>query len=138
MKQLAKNVKVLLGGSSPIAGLTDCSLNLTTAFATSETKEDATPVDEPLRVDWEISISGEFGHEVTTNTNAGSLKSSIKKGTKTPITFVIGSLAQYSGQSLITSYSESAAVEGRTTYSATFKGIGKLTKAAVAATNEEE
>lgn len=138
MKQLAKNVRVLLGGSSPLAGLTDCSLNLTTAFATSETKEDATPVDEPLRVDWEISISGEFGHEVTANTHAGTLKDSIKKGTKTPITFVIGNMAQYSGTALITSYSESGAVEGRTTYSASFKGIGKLTKAAVAATNEEE
>ena len=138
MKQLAKNVKVLLGGSSPLAGLTDCSLNLTTAFATSETKEDATPVDEPLRVDWEISISGEFGHETSTNTNtkAGSLKTSLKQGTKTPITFVIGSLAQYSGLSLITSYSESAAVEGRTTYSASFKGIGKLSKAAAVAVNE--
>lgn len=135
-KQLAKNVKVLLGGSSPLAGLTDCSLNLTTAFATSETKEDATPVDEPLRVDWEISISGEFGHETSTNTQAGGLKASLKQGTKTPITFVVGGLAQYSGLSLITSYSESAAVEGRTTYSATFKGIGKLTKAAVAV-NEE-
>ena len=132
MKQLAKNVKVLLGGSSPIAGLTDCSFNLTTAFATSETKEDPTPVDEPLRVDWEISISGEFGHETDSKTNAGSLKASLKQGTKTPITFVIGTLAQYSGQSLITSYSESAAVEGRTTFTASFKGIGKLTKAAVA------
>ena len=131
-KQLAKSVKVLLGGNSPLAGLTDCSLNLTTAFATSETKEDATPVDEPLRVDWEISISGEFGHETDVNTNAGSLKTSIKKGTKTPITFVIGNMAQYSGMTLITSYSESGAVEGRTTYSASFKGIGKLTKAAVA------
>ena len=136
-KQLAKNVKVLIG-SAPISGLTECSLSLTTVFATSETKEDSTPVDEPLRVDWELSISGEFGHEGDGSTRAGDLKTSLKQGETVPIAFVIGTLAKYSGQALITSYSENAAVEGRITFSISFKGIGKLTKAAVAATNEEE
>lgn len=134
-KQQAKNVKVLVN-SQPLAGLTDCSLNLTTAFATSEAKEDIAPIDEPLRVDWEISVSGEFGREDESKANATVVQSYLKQGAKPPITFVIGDMAKYSGKSLVTSYSETAGVEGKTTYSATFKGISKLTKGALPV-NEE-
>ena len=129
MKQLAKNVKVTANGK-PLAGLTDCSLNLTTAFASSQTKEDPTPVDEPLRGDWEISVTGDFGREGDASVDAAALKAAIKVGTKMPVVFEIGTLASYQGTALLSSYSESAPTDGKITYQASFKGVSKLTKKA--------
>lgn len=129
MKQLAKNVKVTANGK-PLAGLTDCSLNLTTSFASSQTKEDPTPVDEPLRVDWEISVTGDFGREGDASVDAADLKAAIKEGTKMPVVFEIGTLASYQGNALLSSYSESAPTDGKITYQVSFKGVSKLTKKA--------
>jgi predicted secreted protein len=127
-KQLARGVIVNYGGSA-LQGLTDCSLNLTTAFASSQTKEDITPVDEPLRVDWEISVSGEYGREATAMVGAHAMKTNSKAGTIKDVSFIIGDLATYSGNCIISSFSESAPVDGKITYSATLKGVSSLTKA---------
>lgn len=123
---LARLVQVQVG-DTPLAGLTDCSLNLTTAFATSQTKEDITPVDEPLRVDWEISATGEFGREGS-NIDAGTLKGKIKTGAVDFVKFAIGDLAIYRGRAICTSYTETAPVDGKTTYSVTYRGVSLLNK----------
>ena len=128
-KLLARNVKVI-GGGSPLAGLTDCSLNLTTVFATSQTKGDVTPVDEPLRVDWEISVSGEFGRELiaTAANSVAIIKDAAKVGRVKSVSFEIGDIASYSGSAIVSAYSESAPVEGKITYQVTLKGVSTLSK----------
>lgn len=136
MKQLARLVTTKVGGKD-VAGLTDCGLNLTTEFATSQTKEDVTPVDEAMRVAWEISISGELGHEDTSKADISTMKSAVKAGTKLQVQYVIGSLASYSGTAIISSYQETMPTDGKVTYSATLTGVSSLTKgAASVAVNE--
>lgn len=126
-KQLARGVVVNYDGK-PLPGLTDCSLNLTTAFASSQTKEDITPVDEPLRVDWEISVSGEYGREATAMVGAHNFKTHSKVGTIKSVSFAIGDLATYEGNCIISSFSESAPTDGKITYQATLRGVTSLTK----------
>lgn len=130
-KLLARSVKVVVGGGSPLAGLTDCSLNLTTVFASSQTKEDVTPVDEPLRVDWEISVSGEFGKETspTAANSVAQIKEAAKVGAAKLVSFEIGDIASYYGSAIVSAYSESAPVDGKITYQVTLKGVSTLNKA---------
>lgn len=129
-KLLARNVRVTVGGGSPLAGLTDCALTLTTVFATSRTKEDVTSVDEPLRVDWEISVSGEYGKESspTASNSVMQVKESAKNGAAKLVSFSIGDLANYYGSAVVSAYSESAPVDGKITYQATLKGVSTLIK----------
>lgn len=134
MKLLARNVTVERGNLT-LPGLTDCSLNLTTVFATSQTKADITPIDEPLRVDWEISVTGEFGREESTSIYQDVIKTQLKTGVVSLTTFKIGDLATYQGKALVTAYSENAPEGGKITYTATFRGVNLLTKK-VATTSE--
>lgn len=124
-KQLARGV-VVEYDSAVLQGLTDCSLNLTTAFASSQTKEDVTPVDEPLRVDWEVSVSGEYGREASALVGAHALKTNSKAGTVKDVSFVIGDFAEYAGTCIVSSFSESAPVDGKVTYQAALKGVSSL------------
>jgi hypothetical protein len=126
-KQLARGV-VVEYDSAALRGLTDCSLNLTTAFASSQTKEDVTPVDEPLRVDWEVSVSGEYGREASALEGAHALKTNSKAGTVKGVSFIIGDFAEYFGECIVSSFSESAPVDGKVTYQATLKGVSSLTR----------
>lgn len=135
-RQLARGVTVSYGGNA-LPGLTDCSLNLTTAFATSQTKEDVTPIDEPLRVDWEVSVSGEYGREATAVTGAHAMKTNSKSGIVKPVVFTIGELAAYGGQCIVTSFNENAPVDGKITYQATLKGVSTLTKEVTTYGNNE-
>lgn len=111
-----------------IPGLTDCSLNLTTAFASSQTKADRSPVDEPLRVDWEVSVSGEYEtDEGTATLTTKLLKASSTNGGQHKVDYVVGDVAEYTGTCLVSSYNESAPEAGRVTFQATLKGVSQLT-----------
>lgn len=127
MKQLARNVRLTYDGKE-LPGVTDCGLSLTTVFASSQAKEDPTPVDEPLRVDWEISVSAEFGREATSLIGGHAIKRNSLIGAVKPVEYVIGDYATYTGNVMITSFSESAPVEGKLTYTATLKGVSTLTR----------
>lgn len=124
-KQLAREVFVRINDES-IPGLTDCSLNLTTVFASSQTKADKGPVDEPLRVDWEVSVSGEY----ETGGGAGAmttLKAGSTNGGEVNVDYVIGDVAEYTGKCLVSAYNESAPEAGKVTFQAALKGVSLLT-----------
>lgn len=127
MKVTAKNVTIKVGGKK-IAGATDASLNLTTAFATSQTKEDEGEVSVPERVDWTMDSSSIVGEEAESDATLLTFRDAAKVGTKLAVTFQIGTMATYSGTAMVTSYSESAPVEGRPTYQASLKGVSLLTR----------
>lgn len=137
MKQLASGVTVEVAAKA-LAGLTQCDLSLSTVFATSQTKEDKNPKDDAERVDWEVSVQGEFGRETADNMTAGDVKNNIKQGTKAEVVYKIGEMASYKGVALVTSYTETKPVDGKITYSATFKGSSKLEKVAVEPEPEPE
>lgn len=125
MKVLAKNVKIMVGGKK-IAGATDASLNLTTAFATSQTKEDDGEVAVPERVDWTLDSSSIVGEEGDDNVTLFTFRDAAKVGTKFDIEFLLGA-ATFAGKAMVTSYSEAAPVEGRPTYQVSLKGVSDLT-----------
>lgn len=129
-KLLAKDVTVEAGALT-FAGLTDCSLNASTTFAQSRVKSDKVTQNKPERVTWEISISGEFGRE-TVNAQVPSDHAGVAAlltiGSITKVTFKVGALASYTGDALVTAYNVDEPVNGTITYSATFKGVGKLSK----------
>lgn len=125
MKVLAKNVKLMVGGKK-IAGATDASLNLTTAFATSQTKEDDGEVAVPERVDWTLDSSSIVGEEGTDDVTLLQFRNAAKVGTKLEVSFQIGSMATFSGTAMVTSYSEAAPVDGRPTYQVSLKGVSSL------------
>lgn len=127
MKVTAKNVKITVGGKK-VAGATDASLSLTTAFATSQTKEDDGEVAVPERVDWTLDSSSIMGEEGEGDATLLTFRDAAKVGTRLAVTFQIGSMATYSGTAMVTSYSESAPVDGRPTYTASLKGVSSLTK----------
>lgn len=136
MKQLASGVTVKAGGK-PLAGLTQCDLSLTTVFASSQTKEDKGPQDEAERVDWELSVQGEFGRESASSVSGGDVRGMLVQGSRVSAEYVIGELASYQGFALVSSYSQSEPVEGKITYSATLKGVGKLVKFVKPVSEEE-
>lgn len=127
MKVTAKKVTIKVGGKK-IAGATDASLNLTTAFATSQTKEDEGEVAVPERVDWTLDSSSIMGEEGADDVTLLTFRDAAKAGTKLAVSFQIGSMATYSGTAMVTSYSESAPVDGRPTYTASLKGVSSLIK----------
>lgn len=124
-KQLAREVFVRIDEES-IPGLTDCSLNLTTVFASSQTKADRGPVDEPLRVDWEVSVSGECETDGGDGAVA-TLKWGSTNGKQVKVDYVVGDVAEYTGKCLVSSYNESAPEAGKVTFQATLKGVSILT-----------
>lgn len=126
----------MVGGSYP-AGLTDCNLSLTLELASSQTKNDKSPVDEPIRVTWEVSISGVTGRENTGDMTIEDFKAAAKAGTKLAVEYIIGELAKYVGEAMVSSYNESAPVGDKITYSVTLRGTSVLTKGAVAVATEE-
>lgn len=128
MKVTAKKVQILVNGKK-IAGATDASLNLTTAFATSQTKEDEGEVSVPERVDWTLDSSSIMGEESAENTSLLTFRDAAKAGTRMAVSFQIGAMATYSGTVMVTSYSETAPVDGRPTYTASLKGVSSLNKA---------
>ena len=132
-KLSARDVTVKVNGNVP-AGLTDCTIELRTVFETSQTKFDPMPVDEPSYIDWSINISGEFGRETQGAVDAKTLKDASKAGDKVTASFNIHnpnsspSDLTYEGQAIVSSYQESAPVDGKVTYSATLKAAGELTR----------
>lgn len=126
-KVLARDVVIKVDGKK-VAGATDCSINLTTVFATSQTKEDKREKRVPERVDWTSDSSSIVGEEVTGSTTILELRNAATKGTPLDFEFSIGSLATYEGKVLITSYTETDPVDGRPTAQASFKGVSHLTK----------
>lgn len=135
-KLLSRHVTAMVGGSYP-AGLTDCNLSLTLELASSQTKDDKSPVDEPIRVTWEVSISGVTGRENTGDMTIEDFKAAAKAGTKLAVEYIIGKLAKYGGEAMVSSYNESAPVGDKITYSVTLRGTSALTKGAVAVATEE-
>lgn len=127
MKVTAKNVQIKVGGKK-IAGATDASLNLTTSFATSQTKEDEGEVSVPERVDWTLDSSSIMGEEGDDNVTLLTFRDAAKVGTRLEVSFSIGSMATYSGTVMVTSYSETAPTDGRPTYQASLKGVSSLIK----------
>ncbi len=135
-KVLARTVTAMVGGSYP-AGLTDCGLNLTLETASSQTKDDKSPVDEPIRVTWEVSLSGVTGRENTGDMTIEDFKAAAKAGTKLAVEYIIGTLAKYSGEAMVSAYNENAPVGDKITYSVTLRGTSALTKGAAAVAVEE-
>ena len=127
MKVTAKNVTITVGGKK-IAGATDASLSLTTAFATSQTKEDEGEVAVPERVDWTLDSSSIMGEVDGVEARLATFRDAAKGGTHLSVEFKIGTLATYMGDVMVTSYSETAPTEGRPTYQASMKGISLLLK----------
>lgn len=127
MKVLAKNVKIMVAGKK-IAGATDASLNLTTSFATSQTKEDEGEVSVPERVDWTLDSSSIMGEEGADDITLLFFRNAAKVGDKMEVVFHIGSMAAYRGTVMVTSYSETAPTDGRATYQASLKGVSSLIK----------
>jgi predicted secreted protein len=127
MKVTAKNVQIKVGGKK-IAGATDASLSLTTAFATSQTKEDVGEVSVAERVDWTLDSSAIFGEEGTDNATLLTFRDAAQTGTRLEVSFHIGSMATYSGTAMVSSYTETAPVDGRPTYQANLKGVSSLIK----------
>ena len=135
-KVLARTVTALVGGSYP-AGLTDCNLSLNLVMASSQTKDDKAPVDEPIRVTGEVSLSGVTGRETTGDMTIEDFKAAAKVGTKFTVEYIIGTLANYGGEAMISSYNESAPVEDKITYSVTLRSTSAITKGAAAVATEE-
>lgn len=135
-KVLGRDVFVRVGADA-IAGQTDCSLNMSTNFATSQTKFDSTPVNEPLYVDWDMQVSGEVGREDAGGVTIGELKTAAKAGSRLSVAFEVGSMAAFSGTAIVSSYNESAPVEGKITYSVTLKGVSALSLDGAAVTVNE-
>jgi hypothetical protein len=127
MKVLAKNVIIKIGDKK-IAGATDASLNLTTVFATSQTKEDEGEVSVPERVDWTVDSSAIQGELTDDTEGLTTFRDAARAGTKLAVSFKIGEMATYFGVAIVTSYTETAPVEGRPTYQASMKGFGKLNR----------
>lgn len=127
MRVTAKNVTIKVGGKN-IAGATDASLGLTTIFNTSQTKADAGEVAVPDHVEWTLDSSSIMGEESTGEADLLTFRDAAKVGTKLAVSFQIGSMATYSGTAMVTSYSESAPVDGRPTYQASLKGVSTLVK----------
>lgn len=126
-KLLSRHVTATVDGSFP-AGLTDCNLSLTLELASSQTKKDKSPVDEPIRVTWEVTLSGVTGRENAGDVSIGSFKTAAKAGAKLAVEYFIGSLAKYVGKAMVSSYNESAPVGDKITYSVTLRGVSALTK----------
>lgn len=126
-KILARNVEILLDGKK-VAGATDCSINLTTIFATSQTKEDKREKKTPERVDWTSDSTSIVGEEVTGSKTIAELEDASKTGVELDFEFSIGTLATYTGKVMLTSYTATAPVEGRPTAQVSLKGTSKLTK----------
>lgn len=135
-KLLSRHVTATVDGRYP-AGLTDCNLSLTLELASSQTKKDKSPVDEPIRVTWEVTLSGVTGRENAGDVSIGSFKTAAKAGAKLAVEYIIGSLAKYVGEAMVSSYNESAPVGDKITYSVTLRGVSALTKGAVAVATEE-
>lgn len=127
MKVTAKNVTIKVDGKK-IAGATDASLNLTTAFSTSQTKEDEGEVSVPERVDWTMDSSSIVGEESEGDATLLTFRDAAKAGTKLSVTFQIGTMATYSGTVMVTSYSENAPTDGRPTFQASLKGVSLIIK----------
>jgi hypothetical protein len=136
-KVLAREVYVQVGDAY-VAGQTDCGINVTTVFDTSQTKADNAPVDTPSYLDWEITVSGELGKEGTGDVTIGQMQGYVKNGTKVSVLYVIGAMGAYGGEAILTSYQLTAPVEGKTTYSATFKGVSALSSTSAVTTLIEE
>lgn len=135
-KVLARTVTALVGGSYP-AGLTDCNLSLNLEMASSQTKDDKSPVDEPIRVTGEVSLSGVTGRESTGDMTIEDFKAAAKVGTKLAVEYIIGTLAKYGGEAMISSYNESAPADDKITYSVTLRSTSAITKGAAAVATEE-
>lgn len=136
-KVSARNVTVEVDGKVPY-GLTDCQLQLTTVFESSQTKEDIAPVDEPMRVDWTITMTCNFGREDATENTVGTaldFKVASKTGEKRKVAFRVHDPDSspdflYGGDALVSSYQEDAPVDGKLTYTVTFKGVSEFSRPA--------
>lgn len=124
-KLLAKYVQVKCN-EKLLAGLTDCTLNCTLQVLTSQTKSDATPIDTPSYVAWEISVSGVLGREEEGKADAADLKSAIVAGTTVPVEYIIGTLATFKGDALVSSIDIDMPDNADITYSATLRGVSEL------------
>lgn len=135
-KLLAKYVQVKCN-KKLLAGLTDCTLNCTLQVLTSQTKNDKTPIDTPSYVAWEISVSGVLGREEEGKANAAELKSAIVAGTTVPVEYIIGTLATFKGDALVSSINIDMPDNADITYSATLRSVSELSEP-VEPTNVEE
>lgn len=136
-KLLAKYVQVKCN-KKLLAGLTDCTLNCTLQVLTSQSKSDKTPIDTPSYVAWEISVSGVLGREEEGKANAAELKSAIVAGTTVPVEYIIGTLATFKGDTLVSSIDIDMPDNADITYSATLRGVSELSEVEVEPTNVEE
>lgn len=127
MKQLARLVTVKVGGKE-VAGLKQCDLNPTTKIITSQVKADNGPKDEAVAVDWTVTISGEVGRESEGAVSIAELGAMAKGGDKPVVDYVIGDLASYGGNALVSAFSLDGSTEDIIKYSATFTGVSKLSK----------
>lgn len=127
MRQLARLVTIKVDGKE-VAGLKQCDLNPTTKMVTSQCKEDNGPKDEAVAVEWTISFSGEVGRESADAVSIAELKAMSKNGDKPSVDYVIGSLASYGGDALLSAYSEEGPTDDIIKYSGTFTGVSQLTK----------
>lgn len=127
MKQLARLVTVKVGGKE-VAGLKQCDFNPTTKIITSQVKADNGPKDEAVAVDWTVTISGEVGRESDGAVGIAELDAMAKGGDKPVVDYVIGDLASYGGNALVSAFSLDGSTEDIIKYSATFTGVSKLTK----------
>lgn len=125
MKELAKNVTISVGGRL-IAGGTDASLNLTTVFDTYRVKSDRREKRSASHVEWNIESQSVFGEEGNGLTGIDELALYAQKGTALLVEYKLGDLATFKGSAIISSYKETAPVEGRPTCSCTFRGVSNL------------
>lgn len=130
MRLLARLVTIKVDGKE-VAGLKQCDLNPTTKMITSQVKADKGPKDEAVAVDWTISFSGEVGRESADAVTIAELKAMSMEGSKPVVDYVVGSLAAYGGDALLSAYSEEGSTDDIIKYSGTFTGVSQLTKKAV-------
>lgn len=124
----AKDVEIKLGGSK-IAGLTDCSIDITTVTDDTRTKESAAgPCHEFDRIDWSASGSGEVGKEGTGQKTIADLRDAAIAGTVLEVQFAVSNSVKLKGNALISGLTITAPVEGKATYSITFQAVGPITK----------
>ena len=127
MKQLARFVTVKVDGKE-VAGLKQCDFNPTQKIITSQVKADNGPKDEAVAVDWTVTISGEVGRESDGAVGIAELDAMAKGGDKPVVDYVIGDLASYGGNALVSAFSLDGSTEDIIKYSATFTGVSKLAK----------